>query len=217
MARTKSSDSDQEGEISVSMVKFTMKGSDASLQKGLDTIKAAFAQAGFAVVPESRQIRHVGPKAAPPPVDEPEREAIDSPPDETDIEDATAAESPPAKRSSTPKKQPNYRILPEIQIDDVSPTLKEFVAERHGETVMNRYLVIAYWFKHSKGIDDLTVEHWFTAYKLLGWTPPKDPAQAIADLRHNRRQFLSAGKTKGTSTINNVGENIVLGLSRAPD
>lgn len=208
---------EQEGEISVSMVKFTMKGSDATLQKGLDTIKAAFAQAGFVGVTERRLPSQSSIKQDPTPVESVDAEFVDEARDAADIEDVTLVAPPVQKKSAILKKQPNYRVLSEIYIDDVSPALAEFVLERHADTELGRYLVIAYWFKHIKKLEDLTVEHWFTAYKLLGWTPPKDPGQPVADLRSKRRQHLSAGKEKGTSTINNVGESIVMGLSKASD
>ena len=216
MAKTQKSAPEQEGEISVSIVKFTMKGSDASLQKGLDTIKAAFAQAGFGVVPEQRQFRHDGARPALAAAEDADVDSVDEVQDEDDVKDAAPAPAPAPRRAAGSRKQPNYKVLPEIQIDDVSPTLKEFVLERHAESDLKRYLVIAYWFKHTKKIEDLTTEHWFTAYKLLGWTPPANPAQPVADLRHQRRQNLSSGATKGTWTINNVGEKIVMGLSKAP-
>ena len=216
MAKTPKSAPEQEGEISVSIVKFTMKGSDASLQKGLDSIKAAFAQAGFGVIPEPRQIRHTNARQALAAAEDEQFETVDELQQEDEIEDAEEAPAPVPRKPAAPRKQPNYKILPEIRIDDVSPTLSEFVLERHADSELKRYLVIAYWFKHTKKIEDLTTAHWFTAYKLLGWTPPKDPAQPVADLRHTRRQNLSAGATKGTWTINNIGENIVMGLNRAP-
>lgn len=208
---------EQEGEISVSMVRFSMKGSDATLQKGLDAIKAAFAQAGFASVTERRLASQSGIKQDLPPVESTDAEFIDETQEATDVEDVTLVAPTVQKKPATPKKQPNYRVLSEIHIDDVSPTLSEFVLERHTNTELGRYLVIAYWFKHFKKLEDLTVEHWFTAYKLLGWAPPKDPGQPVADLRSKRRQHLSLGKEKGTSTINNVGESIVMGFSKAPD
>jgi len=107
------------------------------------------------------------------------------------------------------------KLLTEINFNDVTPTLKEFAGTKMPKTDMHRYLVIAYWFKHYKSTPDVTPDHFFTAFRHLQWTVPTDPASPIRDLRHKRRTQLSSGATQGTSTINHVGEEIVLAMSKA--
>jgi hypothetical protein len=211
MAKTTKSP-DQDGEISVTMFKLTVKGSDTSLQKGLDTIKAAMVQAGFvAAVPEARQLRSNG-GAAPPvfPVaaeDDRDGEVVDV---ETNEEET--ASSTPSRKSSTPRKAPNYQVLQELTFEDASPTLPEFVGQKDPQTDWDKYKCIAYWFKHYKATPDLTVEHFYTAYLFLDWKTPPNPYQPTKDLR--KKKSFSIGQDRGTVTINNVGERQVRELKK---
>lgn len=70
--------------------------------------------------------------------------------------------------------------------------------------------MIAHWFKNTKSIVDLTPDHFFTAYRYMGWAAPTDPVKVIGNLRSQAIGHFSAGSTRGTSTINHVGEREVL-------
>lgn len=217
MAKPAKNTSEQEGEISVSMVKFTMKGSDTSLQKGLDTIKAAFVQAGFAVLQEAKpQLR--GPSAPRLPAvngEETETELVEEVSQDSDVEDATPAAVSAPKKQVAPKKPRNFKIMKELKFDHSTPTLETFVNEKKPPSHLDRYLCIAYWFKHTAGVEELITEHFFTAYMHYNWSLPGNAATPIADLRHQKRQLFVAGATPGTWTINNAGERRVRELGKA--
>jgi len=194
------------------MVKFTMRGSDVSLQKGLDTIKAALAQAGFAAIaPETRATRPSAPQLT----SAPDRE--DSENVEELVDEATEAEvvsaTPSTRRASPARKPANYKIMKELTFTDVEPTLADFCSDKEPSTDLDKYRCIAFWFKHHKDTPDLTVPHFFTAYLFLGWKTPPNPGQPVNDLR--RKQHFSQGETHGTSSINNVGERLVHELKKA--
>ncbi|ODA00237.1 hypothetical protein A7P25_02030 [Achromobacter xylosoxidans] len=205
---------EQEGEISISMVKFTMKGSDASLQKGLDTIKAAFAQAGFAISSDARPLRRPANSQLPLVNGEDIELEVDEIDDAPELED-TAPATPAPRRPSTPRKPPNFKIIKELKFDDVVPTLSDFVDEKKPENHLDRYLCIAYWFKHHKDLEDLTTQHFFTAYMHYRWPLPASADTPVRDLRHRKRQHFLAGDTQGTTTISNSGERIVLEMGKA--
>jgi hypothetical protein len=216
MAKGTKSFQEPEGEISVSLVKFTMKGSDASLQKGLDTIKAAFVQAGFAVVPEVRHLRSPQPRQLNGAErDDVEDNEVDEVEDASDVTEVAVAAAPAPRRPPVAKKPPNFKILKELKFDGVKPTLAEFVAEKKPDGHLDRYLCIAYWFKHFKEVEDLTVEHFFTAYMNYQWPLPTNAAGPMRDLRHQRRQLLIAGAAPATSTISNTGESRVVTMGKA--
>ena len=204
---------EQEGEISVTMFKLTVKGSDASLQKGLDTIKAAMAQAGFvSAPPEPRQLRsNTGNGQAI--ITRASDEEVDE-----EVVDVEANEESPAptrvRKSHQVRRVTNYKVLPELNFEDVSPTLPEFVAEKDPQSDWDKYKCIAYWFKHHKGTPEITVEHFYTAYLFLGWKTPPNPYQPIADMRKPKRQWFSNGEERGMVTINNVGERQVRELKK---
>jgi hypothetical protein len=218
MAKPSKNTSEQEGEISVSMVRFTMKGSDTSLQKGLDAIKAAFFQAGFGVVQEAKpQLRGTSsPRLATANGEEAEPELVEEVPQVSDLEDAAPA-APAPKKQTIPKKPKNFKIMKELRFDDSDPTLETFINEKKPSSHLDRYLCIAYWFKHTVGVEDLTTEHFFTAYMHYDWSLPSNAATPIADLRHQKRQLFVAGArgTPGTCTINNAGERRVREMGKA--
>ena len=102
------------------------------------------------------------------------------------------------------------KVLDDIRLDDVSPTLKEFCTQKNPPSDQKKYLVIAYWFKHHKKLDQITVDHIHTAYRFMGWATPKAAAQPFRDMK-SKMGWLSKGKEKGTYAINHVGENEVNG------
>lgn len=217
MAKPPKNTPEQEGEISVSMVKFTMKGSDASLQKGLDTIKAAFFQAGFGIAQEAKpQLRGPSaPRLAAPNGEEAGLELVEEVSQDSDVEDAIPAAAAAPKKQAAPRKLKNFKIMKELKFDDSTPTLEAFINERKPSSHLDRYLCIAYWFKHTVGVEDLTTEHFFTAYMHYDWSLPGNAATPIADLRHQKRQLFVAGATPSTCTINNAGERRVREMGKA--
>lgn len=222
MAKSPKAAPEQEGEIAVSMVQFKMKGSDASLQKGLDTIKAALVQAGFAppAIHETRQLRSQGPRPLIGNGQDAESEVIEEVPagsGESEAEEALEVASRAPKKPAAPKKAPNFKIIKELKFDDVSPTLADFVTQKKPDSHLDRYLCIAFWFKHNKGLDDLTTEHFFTAYMTYQWPLPGNAQGPINDLRHTKRQWFAVGATQGTSTITNAGERRVIEMGKATE
>lgn len=217
MAKPSKNTSEQEGEISVSMVRFTMKGSDTSLQKGLDAIKAALFQAGFGIVQEAKpQLRSSSaPRLATVNGEEAEPELVEEVPQVSDVEDATPAAAPSPKKQGAPRKPKNFKIMKELKFHDFAPPLETFINEKKPSSHLDRYLCIAYWFKHTVGVEDLTTEHFFTAYMHYDWPLPGNAATPIADLRHQKRQLFVVGATPGTCTINNAGERRVREMGKA--
>jgi len=208
---------EQDGEISFTMVKFTMKGSDTSMQKGMDAIKSAFVQAGFIpTLPDTRG-RPNGAKQFLAAASDPEPEEADklADPVETEAEIAEVPAAPGPKRPAAPRKAPNFKVIKDLKFDDVSPSLSEFVDEKDPQSTLDRYLCIAYWFKHTKGVEDLTTEHFFSAYMTYRWPMPANAATPIADLRHQKRQLMVSGAAPGTYTINNPGERRVAEMGKA--
>jgi hypothetical protein len=202
--------SEQTGKVKFRIVEFEMEGSDSTLHESLKNIAAAFMRNGSAPAP--KPVRYDSPRQL-------EGEGGESSAAEEDQEDGLEVEeavaTPSQKRPSSPRKAASIKpvkVLSDIRLDDVSPTLKEFCAEKKPGNDLAKYLAIAYWFKFYKDIPDLTPDHFYTAYRLMSWPTPKDPAQPIRDLRNTKRGKFGAGKTPGTCTINHIGENSVGGM-----
>ena len=192
------------GKVKIRFIEIDVEGSDASIQDSLRSLTAALNRSN--AVPSARQLRGNGVKAV-------ETEPEVEPADETEDSEVAEVEEVerPAKRTKPagPTKVAVYSVLTDIKFDDVEPTLVEFAATKAPPSELAKYLVIAYWFKNIKGIANLKVEHFFTAYKVIGWKVPRNPALNMRELRAKRDQRLSAGSEDGTSVINHLGEGFV--------
>lgn len=200
---------DQEGEISVTMIKFGMKGSDASLQRGLDTIKAALAQAGF-TAPEPRLLRANGAKQLPAAAingaeadESTDAEVVDA--EQMEVEIAAPSPKPPRAKP----KVKNYVAVPDPGFNSVSPSFKEFATAKNPTSDAKKLLVIAYWFKHHLKQPNVSNELFYTAFREMKWSVPTDIAQNVRELRSARDQRLTKGTDANTSAIALLGENAV--------
>lgn len=201
---------DGEGEITFTMVKFGMKGGDATLQKGLDTIKAAFAAAGFVPAAEPKLLRQNGTKQLLPALSNgSETEDIV----DADVVDAEQAEeeavAPSPKRPRTKPKVKNYAAVPDPGFNSVSPSFKEFATAKNPTSDAKKLLVIAYWFKHNLKQPNVSNEVFYTAFREMKWPVPTDIAQNVRELRSARDQRLTKGTDANTSAIALLGDNAV--------
>lgn len=196
--------SEQAGKVKFRIIEFELEGSDASLHESLKNIATAFMRTpNQASVKAVRYDQRSVEESAIPVGDE----VVE--PDGSEEEQEAEAQSPRKAAQPRKAKPVAVKLLQEIRFDDLSPTLKEFCLEKSPKSELAKYLVIAYWFKNYRGIPDFTPDHFYTAYRFLNWSIPRDPGQPIRDLRHPRRAHLSGGQSVGTSTINHIGENIV--------
>lgn len=219
MARHTKVDQDQDGEISFTMVKFSMKASDAGLQKGIDAIRSAFAQAGVGISTETRQMRANGAKQV---VmvggSQPEAAEAEDAEEATDVEATEIVEErAPVRKASTARAKPkvkNYTAIEDPGFGSTNPTLKEFAAQKGPSTDPRKLLVIAYWFKHHLKQPDVTNDAIYTAFRTIGWTVP-NIAQIVRELRASRDQRLIKGSNPNSSEIGLLGENAVDDMGKA--
>ena len=113
----------------------------------------------------------------------------------------------------SPKRRPAPKapkFLSDLDLTKASTQLNEFVAEKKPDGDMDRYAVIGFWFKHQLGIEEITIDHVFTAYKSLGWQAqlPDNPSQTFRNLKSNKNWF-DGGAKRGSYKINWNGENAV--------
>jgi hypothetical protein len=118
--------------------------------------------------------------------------------DDDVIEVANAIETAP-----TENRQPRKRAVaktPDVLNDidtDRSPTLKDFVAQFDVKTGVDRYLVIALWFRDARATSAITVDHVYTCFRLLGWSTSS--ADFSKPLRNLRDEQSMSGDAKGYS------------------
>jgi hypothetical protein len=130
-------------------------------------------------------------------------EASDEDPPETPTD-----EGPDSKKRRPAPKAPKF--LNEVDLSKASVQLNDFVQEKNPGGDMDKYAVIAAWFKQHLGTEEITIDHIFTAYKALGWQAqlPDDLSQTFRNLKSNKNWFDSGAK-RGTYKINWNGEGAV--------
>lgn len=126
-----------------------------------------------------------------------------------------AANEVPAVNSNRPPRKPYIKKVQVLDLDLKSGDmpLAEFVREKGPSSLNERYLVIAYWFKHYRQTNKISANHVYTAYKKVGWgTDIKDMSQPFRDLKKGGRGSLEGGEF----VINHLGEDVVekLGASK---
>nr|WP_216293170.1 hypothetical protein [Delftia acidovorans]MCA1066684.1 hypothetical protein [Delftia acidovorans] len=201
---------DQNGKMKVRIIEFELEGSDVSLQESLKSITAALSRP--AIVHVGRPPQRLGTTKGPSDGVTGSDEQIEDlePLDEVGYEEETVIVSAPA----VPKKprKPARVVTPNlvnIRFDDEIPKFADFVAQKDPKNDMQKYLCAAFWLKTYKGINEFSVDHMYTAYKVMGWALPAIPVQPMRELAATRDKRFSKGVEKGHYVINHVGEGFV--------
>jgi hypothetical protein len=120
--------------------------------------------------------------------------------DENELLDKTdeLASEPARPRSQRPAK-PRVAKTPTV-LDDIdvssAPSLKDFVAEYELSSTVDKYLVVALWFRDARSTSNITVDHVYTCFKLLGWsTSANDFSKPLRNLRDE--QSMKGGSREG--------------------
>jgi hypothetical protein len=116
---------------------------------------------------------------------------------EEDDELASVTPKPRAARSSRPKVAKTPTVMDDIDITS-DPSLKDFVGQFDLSSTVDKYLVIALWFRDARSTPAITVDHVYTCFKLLGWsTSSNDFAKPLRNLRDE--QSFKGGSREGFS------------------
>lgn len=202
--------------VKVRIIDFELSGSDDSLRESLQTIAAAF-NGGSQRVQVTRQssgrTAQLG-NAQTQPGDDPDLQEEDET-TETDIQDVQSRPASTRKPAAS-RKPPPVKVLSGISFTDVEPPLKAFFEAKNGaKNATAAYLVVAYWYKHHRGIEDLTPDHFHTAFRQVGFPTPRNIMTTIGELRRSSDGRLMAGAAPGTTAIHHLGENHVDALGKA--
>ncbi len=181
-----------------------------SVTEGLRSIANALAGHRIAVKPG----RALPPKSSSPAeheeaiIETAELEEVGETADQPAEEEATTGNG-----SERPRRRPAPRapkFLSDLNLTTASVPLADFVKEKNPEGDMDKYAVIAAWFKDHFNTDEINVDHIFTAYRALGWQAqmPPDPSQTFRNLKNNKNWFDSGSK-RGDYKINWNGADAV--------
>lgn len=122
--------------------------------------------------------------------------------EELDTEEVTAPPSPKPAKPKTARKPTTPDVLDFDFESDTS--LKEFADRCTGlDSDVERYLVIAAWFKENRDVTAVTTSHIYTGYRKLGWPSAIEDFGAL--LRYLKAQKLMASGGRGEYVINHLG------------
>jgi len=128
-------------------------------------------------------------------------------------EDALRDDDTPRPRRRPAPKAPSF--LSDVDLTKAKVQLADFVQKKNPGGDMERFAVIAAWFKDELSTDEITIDHIFTAYKALQWQAqlPDDPGQTFRNLKSNKNWFDSGSKRgaykinwNGINSVNKMGE-----------
>jgi hypothetical protein len=184
-----------------------------SVTEGLRSL--ANALAGQTIVGERRLHKPKPELAAPaiiseevekPEPDEPQAELLETETVEQESAEADSTEKP--KRVVKPKAP---KLLSTPKLTDAKVQLADFMAEKNPTDMMDKYAVVAVWYKEQFAITEITIDHIFTAFKYLGLESklPTDVAKPLNNLCYGRKWFDKSKTTANTFVINWVGESEV--------
>jgi hypothetical protein len=131
---------------------------------------------------------------------------------EAETTDEVSCETTNGDGTDRPKRRPAPRapkFLNDLDLTKAPVQLADFVQEKNPDGDMDKYAVIAAWFKQHLNTEEITIDHIFTAYKALGWQAqlPDNPSQMFRNLKNNKNWFDSS--KRGTYKINWNGESAV--------
>jgi hypothetical protein len=121
-----------------------------------------------------------------------------------------AGERPSRSRNS---KQRILRSPDVLDLDLLSGDvpLKAFLDRCNTEDTTKKYLLIAYWLKQYRNIQEVSMDHIHTGFRHMGWQTPKDAAYPLRIMK-SQNQWFHKGEQKGYYKINHIGENQVVKL-----
>ncbi len=184
---------------------FQLEGSDETLQEGFRTINNAIDKLANPVV------RVIGPppaKGLAPPKNDDERAArvIDA----EVVEETDEAEETPVERLKPPKisaRAPRQPKVLELDLKSGTVPLREYLDQKNPTSDNRRYLLVAAWMKANLSLDEVTMDHIYTAYRHMSWPSQKDAGSPLRKMTSKNKWFVK-GKEKGGYAINHIGIDV---------
>lgn len=120
--------------------------------------------------------------------------------------DTTNGNGVPKLRKKYAPKAPTF--LSALDLSKATFALQDFVATKNTTEMMDKYTVVATWFKEQMGLEEITADHIFTVFRVMSWQIPDDPVQPLRDLK-SKKQFFDKGESVGGYKITFLGTNYV--------
>ena len=116
-----------------------------------------------------------------------------------------------SSRPRVVRKPKAPKLLSTPKLTDAKVPLADFLKQKNPQDMMDKYAVIAVWYKEQFQIEDIDIDRIFTAFKHLGIESqlPTDVSKPLKNLAYNRKWFDKSKTKANTYTLNWVGESEV--------
>jgi len=137
--------------------------------------------------------------------DDPETEVLEVEPEATE-ENATAR----TKRAPRPPKAP--KLLSAPNLTEAKVPLADFIKQKNPADMMDKYAVVAVWYKEQFQITDINIDRIFSAFSLLSQASqlPTDVEKPLKNMTYSKtKKWFDKAAGAGNYSINWVGESEV--------
>ncbi len=200
---------DKGGKVKVRVIDFEMEGSNQTLRESIRDIVGAIGKSNTTIVrvagkPALLEDAKKGNGAAEivSDADDEELEELDA---DSQVADEEVTETRPRRsyKVKTPK-------IVQVELRSGDMPLRTFLAKAP-DTIDKRYILIAYWYKTYREINQVSQDHIYTAYKEMSWTNfPKDVGQPLRALKKDG--WFDKGTGGGAYSLNHMGDGKAVDL-----
>jgi hypothetical protein len=150
---------------------------------------------------------------------------VQSPPQKDAAHDPAKVEDPPKKRAarqsaaapvgesdgSQPKRKGNskkqsFTLLKDLDLYSSNPKLADFAADKAPSTVVEKAVLLVYWFVHHGNVSPVTIDMVYTGFKDRNWPVPSDLANT---LQQAGTRGLLDSRDRQNLLLTTKGENLL--------
>lgn len=111
----------------------------------------------------------------------------------------------PKKASGAAKKQ-TFTLLKDLDFYKANPKLAEFAGEKAPKSVIEKCVLLVYWFIHHGNVTPVTIDMVYTGFKDREWPVPADLANT---LQQAGSKGLLDSRDRQNLVLTTKGENLV--------
>jgi hypothetical protein len=137
--------------------------------------------------------------------DEQEQEVLES-----EVEGSSEGQTPKPKKAPKVPKAP--KLLNSPNLTEANVSLEDFIKQKGAIDMMEKYAVVAVWYKEQFQITDINIDRIFSAFTLLGQASqlPTDLEKPLKNMTYTKtKKWFDKAEGAGNYSINWVGENEV--------
>lgn len=209
------------GQIKVRVIEFELNGRNATLAEGIKAVTAAITSRAVIVQEPKRPGLPAVSNPKPGTIldaEEPAQPEVGAVViEEQNVEDAgidtngNGNGTPKVRRKQVPKA-PTF--LSTLDLKTAMVSLEDFAKAKNPTTLPDKYVVVATWFKEQMKMDEINIDHVFTAFRTLDWPTPDDLAATFRSLKHSK-QYFDKGEGVGGYKVTFLATNYVAKMGTA--